>query len=197
MQGSGEWAMDHWAAGSRRGAEGLRQRARERKVGDESVPWEERARGSASLGSGPAGCWWPLCARTVERASEAGRRGMGAACGTGWATRGAGEREVQPRVLAWQEVRVRAWYGWERPTAAARWGRGIRQKGGRARATRSGVGCGAGLMAREMGRSTGKEPKGEVGCPRPRRGREKRKRGGGPAGRVSGCLGWRWGSQVG
>ena len=108
MQGSGEWAMDHWAAGSRRGAEGLRQRARERKVGDESVPWEERARGSASLGSGPAGCWWPLCARTVERASEAGRRSMGAACGTEWAMRGAGEHGVQPRVLAWQEVRVRA-----------------------------------------------------------------------------------------
>ena len=47
--------MDHWAVGSRRGAEGLRQRARERKVGDESVPWEERARGSASLAMGLRG----------------------------------------------------------------------------------------------------------------------------------------------
>jgi len=44
VQGFGEWAMDHWAAGSRRGAEGLRQRARERKVEDESVPCEESAR---------------------------------------------------------------------------------------------------------------------------------------------------------
>ena len=63
-----------------------------------SLSHGKRARGSTSLGSGPAGCWWPLCARTVERASEVGRRGMGAACGMGWATRGAGERGVQPRV---------------------------------------------------------------------------------------------------
>jgi hypothetical protein len=154
VQGSGEWAMDHWAAGSRRGAEGLRQRAWERKVGDESVPWEERVRGCASLGSGPAGSWWPLCARTVERASEAGRRGIGAACGTGWATRGAGERGVQPRVLAWQEVSVRERCGWEQPTAAARWGRGIRQRRGErcARsAERARLGCGR----RELGQGAG------------------------------------------
>ena len=84
-------------------------------------------------------------------------------------TRGVGERGVQPRVLAWQEVRARAWCGWERPSAAARWGRGIRQRRGErtlcARACgAAGVGRGIGAGA-ERKREPGQGGNGHAGRP--------------------------------